>query len=140
MAKEEESPTGRVRESPAGSMVAAATGDIGKAKLGTVAQRETRATPTWQTWRPSARPRRQATADRAAQLRERASSGTNSDSGDALPPPASEADIEEARQIVQKAQREAAEREKMKAKAKTASRDDLQAMINARLAMGQKSS
>mmetsp|Transcript_39517 Transcript_39517/g.100320 ORF Transcript_39517/g.100320 Transcript_39517/m.100320 type:complete len:238 (-) Transcript_39517:94-807(-) len=60
---------------------------------------------------------------------------SNSDAGDALPPPASEAEIEEARQIVQKAQREAVERDKMKVKAKTANRDDLQAMINARIAM-----
>lgn len=71
-------------------------------------------------------------ADQAARTRE---ADKDSDAGDALPPPASEAEIEEARQIVQKAQREAAEREKMKAKAKTASRDDLQAMINARLGM-----
>lgn len=62
-------------------------------------------------------------------------SDNDSDSGDALPPPASEAEIEEARVIVQKALREAGQREKMKAKAKSASRDDLQAMINARLAM-----
>ncbi|CAK0897195.1 unnamed protein product, partial [Prorocentrum cordatum] len=58
---------------------------------------------------------------------------SDSDGGDALPPPASEAEIEEARMIVQKAQKEAAQREKMKAKAAHASRDDLQAMINARL-------
>merc|ERR1719188_1413116 len=58
---------------------------------------------------------------------------SDSDGGDALPPPASEAEIEEARMIVQKAQKEAAQREKMKAKAAHTSRDDLQAMINARL-------
>eukprot|EP00416_Gambierdiscus_australes_P020951 CAMPEP_0171076488 /NCGR_PEP_ID=MMETSP0766_2-20121228/13442_1 /TAXON_ID=439317 /ORGANISM="Gambierdiscus australes, Strain CAWD 149" /LENGTH=285 /DNA_ID=CAMNT_0011533469 /DNA_START=41 /DNA_END=896 /DNA_ORIENTATION=+ len=80
----------------------------------------------------------QVSADLSAQQRERwerCSSSGGSDSGDALPPPASEAEIEEARQIVQKAQREAMEREKMKQKAKTASKDDLQAMINARLAL-----
>mmetsp|Transcript_32363 Transcript_32363/g.92862 ORF Transcript_32363/g.92862 Transcript_32363/m.92862 type:complete len:235 (-) Transcript_32363:210-914(-) len=77
----------------------------------------------------------EATADQAAQQRERGSSSGGSDSGDALPPPATEAEIEEARQIVQRAQREATERAKMKAKAKAASRDDLQAMINARLAL-----
>merc|ERR1719491_1805570 len=54
----------------------------------------------------------------------------DSDSGDALPPPASEAEVEEARQIVEKAQREAVYREKMKEKAKTATAEDLQAMIN----------
>eukprot|EP00443_Scrippsiella_acuminata_P072560 CAMPEP_0115448064 /NCGR_PEP_ID=MMETSP0271-20121206/40294_1 /TAXON_ID=71861 /ORGANISM="Scrippsiella trochoidea, Strain CCMP3099" /LENGTH=213 /DNA_ID=CAMNT_0002874165 /DNA_START=13 /DNA_END=654 /DNA_ORIENTATION=- len=75
-----------------------------------------------------------ARADEAAQHRETASD-RSSDAGDALPPPASEAEIEEARRIVQKAQREAAEREKMKVKAKSASKDDLQAMINARLGM-----
>merc|ERR1719436_1523114 len=53
-------------------------------------------------------------------------SDDGSDQGDALPPPASEAEIEEARQIVQKAQLDAAERERMKVKAKSASRDDLQ--------------
>jgi len=75
-------------------------------------------------------------ADTAAhQRRERCDSGASGDSGDALPPPASEAEIEEARRIVQKAQREATHREKMKVKAQTASRDDLQAMINARLNM-----
>lgn len=58
---------------------------------------------------------------------------SDSDGGDALPPPASEAEIEEARMIVMKAQKEAAQREKNKAKAAHASRDDLQAMINARL-------
>merc|ERR1711953_1120643 len=58
-----------------------------------------------------------AEADSAA-LRQRSDSG-DKDSGDALPPPATEAEVEEARQIVFKAQREAAEREKMKAKAKT---------------------
>mmetsp|Transcript_113529 Transcript_113529/g.212705 ORF Transcript_113529/g.212705 Transcript_113529/m.212705 type:complete len:217 (+) Transcript_113529:69-719(+) len=55
------------------------------------------------------------------------------DAGDALPPPATEEEVEEARNIVMKAQREAIEREKMKEKAKTANFDDLQAMINARL-------
>mmetsp|Transcript_10386 Transcript_10386/g.25965 ORF Transcript_10386/g.25965 Transcript_10386/m.25965 type:complete len:223 (+) Transcript_10386:46-714(+) len=68
-------------------------------------------------------------------VRADAASDRSSDAGDALPPPASEAEIEEARQIVQKAQREAAEREKMKAKAKSASKDDLQAMINKRLGL-----
>merc|ERR1712187_96764 len=74
----------------------------------------------------------EADAGRMALLRE--GTDNESDSGDALPPPASAEEIEEARQIVQKAEKEAAEREKMKAKAKTASKDDLQAMINARLA------
>merc|ERR1719433_1414215 len=74
-------------------------------------------------------------ADQAAQQRERCSSSGGSDSGDLLPPPASEAEIEEARLIVQKATREAEQRKKMKAKAQTASKDDLQAMINARLAL-----
>merc|ERR1712039_13113 len=67
-------------------------------------------------------------------LREQQGSDGGSDSGDALPPPASAEEIEEARLIVQKAQKEQAEREKNKAKAQTASKDDLQAMINARLA------
>merc|ERR1711908_107889 len=40
----------------------------------------------------------------------------SSDGGDPLPPPASEAEIEEAQRIVQKAQEELAERNKMKAK------------------------
>merc|ERR1719217_272573 len=58
----------------------------------------------------------------------------NSDDGDPLPQePLSDADVQEARAIVMKAQQEAAERDKMKEKAKTASRDDLQAMINARM-------
>eukprot|EP00747_Dinoflagellata_sp_TGD_P182128 gnl/TRDRNA2_/TRDRNA2_36235_c0_seq1.p1 gnl/TRDRNA2_/TRDRNA2_36235_c0~~gnl/TRDRNA2_/TRDRNA2_36235_c0_seq1.p1 ORF type:complete len:233 (+),score=60.93 gnl/TRDRNA2_/TRDRNA2_36235_c0_seq1:60-758(+) len=54
--------------------------------------------------------------------------------GDDLPPEASEEEKMEANQIFQKAQREAMEREKMKQNAKGASRDDLQAMINARIA------
>lgn len=57
-----------------------------------------------------------------------------SSSGDPLPPPASEAEIEEAQRIVQKAQEELIERNKMKAKVKDCSQDDLAAMINARLA------
>mmetsp|Transcript_106118 Transcript_106118/g.167579 ORF Transcript_106118/g.167579 Transcript_106118/m.167579 type:complete len:228 (-) Transcript_106118:8-691(-) len=58
-----------------------------------------------------------------------------SSSGDPLPPPASEAEIEEAQRIVQKAQEELAERNKMKAKLKDGmAQSDLQAMINARLA------
>jgi len=61
-------------------------------------------------------------------------SDSGSDNGDPLPPPASEAEIEEARLIVEKAQMQAAERDKMKKAAKTATRDDLQAMINKRLA------
>merc|ERR1711948_227190 len=64
-------------------------------------------------------------------LREQQGSDGGSDSGDALPPPASAEEIEEARQIAQKEQ---AEREKNKVKAQTASKADLQAMINARLA------
>merc|ERR1719433_1804154 len=62
-------------------------------------------------------------ADQAAQQRERCSSSGGSDSGDLLPPPASEAEIEEARLIVQKAQREAQEREKMKATASAQQQD-----------------
>merc|ERR1712113_394316 len=62
-------------------------------------------------------------------LREQQGSDGGSDSGDALPPPASAEEIEEARQIVQRAQKEQVEREKNKAKAQTASKDDLQAMI-----------
>merc|ERR1711957_187830 len=56
-----------------------------------------------------------------------------SDSGDKLPPPATEEEVEEARQIVQKAERDVREREKMKVKMVGATKDDLQAMINARL-------
>lgn len=56
-----------------------------------------------------------------------------SSSGDPLPPPASEAEIEEAQRIVQKAQEELVERNKMKAKMKDCSQETLQAMINARL-------
>lgn len=62
------------------------------------------------------------------------SNSGDSDNGDPLPPPASEAEIEEARAIVEKAQFQAAERDKMKKAAKDCSRDDLQAMINKRLA------
>lgn len=54
----------------------------------------------------------------------------------ALPPESPEAtelEVEEAREIVMKAQREAVERDQMKARVATASREDLQAMINARL-------
>lgn len=58
----------------------------------------------------------------------------DSDNGDPLPPPASEAEVEEARAIVEKAQRQAAERDKMKKAAVGCSKDDLQAMINRRLA------
>eukprot|EP00928_Gymnodinium_smaydae_P070574 TRINITY_DN54381_c0_g1_i1.p1 TRINITY_DN54381_c0_g1~~TRINITY_DN54381_c0_g1_i1.p1 ORF type:complete len:203 (+),score=50.81 TRINITY_DN54381_c0_g1_i1:165-773(+) len=57
-----------------------------------------------------------------------------SDSGDPLPPPATEDEIAEARDIVHRAQQEAIEREKMKAKVQSATKSDLQAMINARLA------
>jgi len=58
---------------------------------------------------------------------------SDSDNGDPLPPGASEAEIEEARVIVEKAQRQLAERDKMKKAAVGASRDDLQAMINKRM-------
>mmetsp|Transcript_46408 Transcript_46408/g.100942 ORF Transcript_46408/g.100942 Transcript_46408/m.100942 type:complete len:222 (-) Transcript_46408:141-806(-) len=75
--------------------------------------------------------------DRWNQLRNATNSG-DSDNGDALPPPATELEVEEARCIVQKAQREAEEREIMKTKAKTASRSDLEAMINARIASCSK--
>merc|ERR1719506_1647542 len=56
-----------------------------------------------------------------------------SSQGDPLPPPASEAEIAEAQRIVQKAQEELAERNKMKAKVKDCTQNDLQAMINARM-------
>lgn len=61
-------------------------------------------------------------------------SDDGSDNGDPLPPPASEAEVEEARAIVEKAQRQAAERDRMKKAAVGCSKDDLQAMINKRLA------
>jgi len=57
----------------------------------------------------------------------------DSDAGDRLPPPASQAEIEEAQEIVRRAEKDLVERNKMKAKVKGASRDDLQAMINARI-------
>jgi len=63
-----------------------------------------------------------------------ASNSGDSDNGDPLPPGATEAEIEEARVIVEKAQRQLVERNKMKEAATTASRGDLQAMINKRLA------
>jgi len=50
-----------------------------------------------------------------------------------LPPPATDEEVAEAREIVRKAEQDVAQRNQMKAKVKTASRDDLQAMINARL-------
>eukprot|EP00930_Biecheleria_cincta_P095103 TRINITY_DN87129_c0_g1_i1.p1 TRINITY_DN87129_c0_g1~~TRINITY_DN87129_c0_g1_i1.p1 ORF type:complete len:200 (-),score=57.71 TRINITY_DN87129_c0_g1_i1:56-655(-) len=63
-----------------------------------------------------------------------ADDGASSD-GDPLPPPASEAEVEEARRIVQQATREAEDRKKMQAKvSQGCSQNDLQAMINARLA------
>merc|ERR1712224_417696 len=69
-------------------------------------------------------------ADCAAQqeFRQRSAS-VDSEESDSLPPPASEAEVEEARQIVQRAQREVEERNKMKAQMKGASKEDLQAMI-----------
>jgi len=58
-----------------------------------------------------------------------------SSQGDPLPPPASEAEIAEAQEIVRKAQEELVERNKMKAKVNSGCNNtDLQAMINARLA------
>ena len=57
-----------------------------------------------------------------------------SDGSDELPPPASKEEIAEAQDIVKKAQDDLVERNKMKAKVKDASKSDLQAMINARLA------
>eukprot|EP00930_Biecheleria_cincta_P043944 TRINITY_DN30151_c0_g1_i1.p1 TRINITY_DN30151_c0_g1~~TRINITY_DN30151_c0_g1_i1.p1 ORF type:complete len:166 (-),score=47.54 TRINITY_DN30151_c0_g1_i1:56-553(-) len=58
-----------------------------------------------------------------------------SDDGDPLPPSASEAEVEEARRIVQQATKELEERKKMQAKVSAGcSQNDLQAMINARLA------
>lgn len=62
------------------------------------------------------------------------SEGTDSDKGDEMPPPASEAEIEEARQVVEKAMRQRAELDKNIKAAEGCSRDDLQAMINKRLA------
>jgi len=59
---------------------------------------------------------------------------SNTDGSDALPPPASEAEIEEAQRIVQKAQEDLVQRNKMKAKLKDCTQSDLQAMINARIA------
>lgn len=59
---------------------------------------------------------------------------SNTNASDRLPPPASEAEIEEAQMIVKKAQDDLIERNKMKAKVKDATQQDLQAMINARLA------
>ena len=56
------------------------------------------------------------------------------DGSDALPPPATEKEIEEAQEIVRRAQDDLIERNKMKAKVKDANKSDLQAMINARLA------
>merc|ERR1712166_1025972 len=56
-----------------------------------------------------------------------------SSQGDPLPPPASEAEVAEAHAIVAKAQMELVERNKNKAKVATATQNDLQAMINARI-------
>lgn len=70
------------------------------------------------------------TEENAAQ----ADDGASSD-GDPLPPPASEAEVEEARRIVQQATKEADDRKKNQAKVNQGcSQNDLQAMINARLA------
>mmetsp|Transcript_9574 Transcript_9574/g.17786 ORF Transcript_9574/g.17786 Transcript_9574/m.17786 type:complete len:216 (+) Transcript_9574:79-726(+) len=59
---------------------------------------------------------------------------TESEGSDALPPPATPGEIAEAQEIVRKAQDDLIERNKMKAKVKDATQNDLQAMINARLA------
>jgi len=53
---------------------------------------------------------------------------------DALPPPATEGEIQEAREIFRKAQEDLKERNRMKELVKGANQSDLQAMINARLA------
>ncbi|CAE7327053.1 unnamed protein product [Symbiodinium pilosum] len=53
---------------------------------------------------------------------------------DALPPPANEEEIAEAREIFKKAQEDLKERNRMKELVKDANQSDLQAMINARLA------